>query len=53
MQKHVKRIILLQNRENMGTLYSKSIGVLFAKGRYINPLDSDCIICNKNYNKNE
>ena len=43
------RIILLQNKQNMGTLYSKSIGVLYAKGKYIHSLDSDDMFCNKNY----
>ena len=48
-QKEDPRIILLQNKENMGTLYSKSIGVLYAKGQYIQSLDSDDILCNVNY----
>ena len=43
------RIILLENKENMGTLYSKSIGVLYARGEYIQSLDSDDMICNKKY----
>ena len=33
----------------MGTLYSKSIGVLYARGEYIQSLDSDDMICNKKY----
>ena len=33
----------------MGTLYSKSIGVLYAKGEYIHSLDSDDMFCNQNY----
>ena len=33
----------------MGTLYSKSIGVLYAKGEYIQSLDSDDMLCNRNY----
>ena len=33
----------------MGTLYSKSIGVLYAKGQYIQSLDSDDMLCNQNY----
>jgi len=48
-QKNDPRIILLQNKENMGTLYSKSIGVLYAKGQYIQSLDSDDMLCNQNY----
>ena len=33
----------------MGTLYSKSIGVLYTRGEYIQSLDSDDMICNKKY----
>ena len=33
----------------MGTLYSKSIGVLYARGEYIHSLDSDDMFCNQNY----
>ena len=36
-----KRIRLIKNKENKGILYSRSIGVLNAKGRYIMPLDND------------
>ena len=43
------RIILLENKENRGALYSKSIGVLHAKGEYINSLDSDDLFCNRYY----
>ena len=35
------RIILLENKENMGTLYSKSIGVLYARGEYLKILLSN------------
>jgi glycosyltransferase involved in cell wall biosynthesis len=48
-QKHDPRIVLLQNKENMGTLYSKSIGVLYAKGQYVHSLDSDDMFCNQFY----
>ena len=43
------RIVLLENKENRGALYSKSIGVLHAKGEYINSLDSDDLFCNRYY----
>jgi glycosyltransferase involved in cell wall biosynthesis len=43
-QKIDPRIILLQNEKNMGTLYTKSKGVLNAKGKYIYTLDSDDMI---------
>ena len=35
------RIKILNNKNNMGTLFSRSIGVLSAKGKYIFHLDSD------------
>ncbi len=34
-----KRIILLQNEENRGILYTKTKGVLNAKGKYVTTLD--------------
>ena len=40
-QKLDKRIKLINNKKNMGTLYSRCIGVLEAKGNYIFPLDND------------
>ena len=43
------RIFLYENKQNMGALYSKSIGVLFSKGEYIYPLDSDDMFCDENY----
>ena len=43
-QKLDPRIILLQNEKNMGTLYTKSRGILSAKGKYIYTLDSDDMI---------
>lgn len=48
-QKNDPRIILYQNKQNMGTLYSKSIGVLLAKGEYVYSLDSDDMFCSENY----
>ena len=36
-----KRIILLQNEVNRGILYTKSIGILNAKGKYVMTLDED------------
>ena len=36
-----KRIKLIENKKNMGTLYSRSIGALMAKGNYIMCLDND------------
>lgn len=36
-----RRIKIINNNKNMGTLYSRSIGTLKAKGKYILPLDND------------
>ena len=41
LQKEDKRIKILNNNKNMGTLYSRSIGALNSKGEYIFPLDND------------
>ena len=48
-QKKDPRIVLYENKQNMGALYSKSIGVLLAKGEYIYSLDSDDMFCSENY----
>ena len=45
-QKNDHRIIILNNRKNMGTLYSRSIGALIAKGEYIFSLDNDDLFFN-------
>ena len=41
LQKRDKRIILLKNKGNKGPFYSRNKGVLFAKGEYIQFIDSD------------
>ena len=41
LQKEDPRIIIINNKKRMGTLYSRSIGVLAAKGKYLFPLDND------------
>jgi vacuolar-type H+-ATPase subunit F/Vma7 len=38
------RILLINNKKNMGTLYSRCIGTLIAKGEYIFPLDNDDMV---------
>ena len=43
-QKKDPRIILMKNKKNMGILYSRGIGVLKARGKYIFPLDDDDMI---------
>ena len=41
MAKEDQRIIIMNNDKNMGMLYSRSIGVLESKGKYILSLDCD------------
>ena len=36
-----KRIKVINNKKNMGILYSRCVGTLMAKGEYIFPLDND------------
>lgn len=38
------RIIIINNIKNMGTLYSRNIGVLSARGKFIVPLDNDDLL---------
>ena len=40
LQKEDPRIKIINNQKNMGTLYSRCIGALSAKGKYIFPLDN-------------
>jgi glycosyltransferase involved in cell wall biosynthesis len=47
MQKEDPRIKVIKNKKNMGILYSRSIGTLSAKGRYIFPLDDDDMFLDK------
>ena len=47
-QKSDGRIILIKNKKK-GTLFCKSIGVLYSKAKYIQPLDSDDMICIHNF----
>lgn len=42
------RIKIINNNNNMGTLYSRCIGTLFSKGEYIFNLDNDDMILNEN-----
>ena len=41
LQKEDYRIEIINNERNMGILYSRCIGALNAKGKYITPLDHD------------
>ena len=47
-----KRIRIINNKKNMGTLYSRSIGVLSAKGENILCLDNDDIFYNEHLFQN-
>ena len=47
LQKEDPRIKIIKNRKNMGILYSRSIGSLFSKGKYIFPLDNDDMFLDK------
>ena len=41
IQKNDSRIKIIENKKNMGIIYSRCIGTLSAKGKYIFPLDND------------
>ena len=41
LQNEDKRIKLLKSKKNRGTLYTRSIGALNSKGKYIMPIDND------------
>ena len=47
LMKDDPRIILLKNKENKGTLYTKTRGVLYAKGKYVITLDHDNLYSSK------
>ena len=47
IKKEDKRIRLINNKKNLGTLYTRCIGTLAAKGKYIFPLDGDDIFLDK------
>ena len=48
IKKEDPRIIIINNKKNYGTLYSRSIGTLSSKGNYLFPVDSDDMILNFN-----
>ena len=47
LQKEDPRIKIINNKKNMGILYSRSIGALSSKGKYIFPLDDDDMFLDK------
>ena len=48
MQKEDPRIVIINNKQNMGTLYSRNIGAIYANGRYIFCLDNDDMFLDDN-----
>ena len=44
LSEYDKRIKIINNKKNMGTLYSRCIGTLISRGKYIFPLDNDDMI---------
>ena len=48
MEKEDQRIKIINNDKNMGALYSRCIGTLESKGKYILAFDSDDIFLNEN-----
>ena len=48
LQNNDKRIKIINNNKNMGILYSRCIGVLISKGKYIFPLDNDDLFLDYN-----
>lgn len=47
-QKEDKRIKIIKNKKNKGALFSRSLGALKSKGKYIMALDSDDLFINPN-----
>ena len=47
LQKEEERIRIISNKENKGTLYTRSIATLSAKGKYMFPMDSDDMFLDK------
>lgn len=50
LQNEDSRIKLLKNKHNRGTLYTRSIGTLNAKGKYIMPIDNDDLFIKNIFN---
>ena len=48
IQKEDPRIKIIENKKNRGILYSRSIGVLSAKGKYLFSLDNDDMFLDQN-----
>ncbi len=50
LKKEDQRIKIIKNNRNRGTLYTRSIGALYSKGKYIMSLDNDDIFINDIFN---
>ena len=50
LQNEDSRIKLLKNKHNRGALYTRSIGTLNAKGKYIMPIDNDDLFIKNIFN---
>ena len=48
IQKQDSRIVIINNNKNMGTLYSRNLGAIYANGKYIYCLDNDDMFLNDN-----
>ena len=48
LKKFDKRIKIITNKKNMGSLYSRNIGVLISKGKFIFALDNDDLFFSEN-----
>ena len=46
LKKEDSRIKIIKNNKRKGTLYSRSIGALISKGKYIMPIDQDDLFTN-------
>ena len=47
LMKNDPRILLYKNKENLGTLYSKTKGIMLSKGKYVMILDQDDVFPQK------
>lgn len=50
LQKEDQRIKIIKNKQNRGTLYTRSIGALASKGKFIMSLDNDDLFLNDIFN---
>ena len=48
LKEHDPRIKIINNKKNMGILYSRSVGALLSNGDYIFPIDNDDLFLDEN-----